>query len=216
MLKRVPASYSVIGVVVAVVAITLVADYSLSAGRYWDFGNGLGFAALAGLICLGLITPKASSLKVHLAIAYTTIVIVLLHALWFLLGDEIALQYILPGAPISMWAGILAFVLSIFLTVTALPSYRYRSHYNHRYFRHWHLWLSVLVMAATLYHIIGSGLYIRSWPQYVLLAIIALISFRGANVVRADSLSNSGATVLFIIASLLCAVLFTGVRSIAS
>ena len=199
----------------AVLIITFAADPTLSAGTYWDFGNGLGFAAMAGLVCLGLLGPQVCGIKPHQWMAYITVLMILLHALWFLLGDSISLQYVLPGAPFSMWAGLLALVASLFLLVVALPSLRYRAHRQHRAFRHWHLGLSIAVALAALYHIIGSGLYIRSWLQTIVLAAVIAISFLWAPHVRANSLSQLRTVAVFITAAALCALLFTGVRGIA-
>ena len=214
LLKKLPVNAWIIGVFSAVLIISFIAGPTLSAGWSWDFGNGLGFSALAGLICLGLIAPKLCGIKSHQWMGYITVLIILLHALWFLLGDAVAVQYILPGAPAYMWSGVLAFVLVVFLLVIALPSYRYRAHQQHEAFRRWHLWLSILTLVATLYHMVGSGFYIRSWLHYGSLLIVVLIAYRCAHCVRENAASSPRPTDVFAITGLLGALLFTVVRNI--
>ena len=115
-----------------------------------------------------------------------------------------------------MWAGLLATVLSLFLILVALPSWRYRAHRQHRAFRHWHIGLAIAVAIAALYHIIGSGLYIRSWLQAILLAAIALGSFFGLSRVRVNPPSAPGVVPVFVIAAVLSALLFTALRGIVA
>ncbi len=209
----------IVGVFCAVLIVSFVTNPGLSGGWYWDLGNGLGFAALASLICLAVITPKLGGLRSHQWISYSAAVYILLHALWFLLGDRITLQYILPGAPAAMWAGILALLLVVFLIVIALPSFRYRAHRHHTAFRQWHLWLSIIIVAATLYHVIGSGFYIRSWVQFLLLLAVVLAGYLG-RYIGAAYVDEAVAkylkpTPVFIVVSLFCFVFFAAARNIS-
>ena len=109
---------------------------SLGAGWFWDIGNGLGFAALAGLLYLSIASARNMHLAAHRFAGHATLLIAAVHVFWFLFGDNAASTYIKPGAPHYMWAGILGFVLLNTVTVLGLPEYRRRIHQKTEYGRH--------------------------------------------------------------------------------
>lgn len=145
-----------------------------AAGWGWDFANGLGFAAVAGLIYLCVQSAGRVAALHHQAFSYIVLLLIVLHAAWFLIADSIVVEYLKPGAPAYMWAGLLSLFLILFLIISARPTTRKQAFLNRRSFRGWHRALSWLAIGAALFHILGSGLYIRNVLQYLLLVLIIL------------------------------------------
>ena len=161
-------------VTAAVYSLALLVMPRMGAGWYWSLGNGLGLAALACLVYLGFDVRMGAKVRSHQLIAYCALALLGGHALWFLLGDITVLEYAKIGAPWSMWSAWLAGVLLVFIVLTSPSGPRQAGHVSHSAFRFWHWILVIVLMAASIHHISGSGFYFRTWWQCVLL--VALIA----------------------------------------
>jgi hypothetical protein len=158
----------------AVFVITFLGAPAMGAGWFWDTGNGIGFAAFAGMLYLTITSSRRLDVRAHQILAYAVLALAVAHAFWFLLGDATAVEFIKIGAPDYMWLGIVSLIAFIVLIMIANVPDRLRVHSNYPSFKYWHRVLTVVVIAGAAYHIIASNFYLGSWYQAGLLALISL------------------------------------------
>ena len=146
-----------------VLLITLLATPTLGAGWLWDIANGMGFVGFAGLLCLSIPTRSTMDVQAHQLLGYVVLGVVTAHALWFLMFDAAAIEYIKLGAPTYMWGGIISFLLLAILIFIGLPQYRLRVYINATAkFKYWHRILGIATIAGACYHITASGFYLNT------------------------------------------------------
>ena len=143
-------------------------------GWLWDFANGFGFAAFAGLIYLGIQGTQRQLQQIHKLFSYAVTTLLAAHIVLLLLSDSIVIEYLLPGAPLFMWAGTLALLMLAFIVLSAAPALRKNSYTDLTAFRRWHKPLSWLLIVCAGYHIVGSQFYIRHPVQWLALALLLL------------------------------------------
>ncbi|TAK56526.1 MAG: hypothetical protein EPO25_00260 [Gammaproteobacteria bacterium] len=158
----------------AVFLISFLAAPLLGSGWFWDAGNALGFAAYAGLLYLTATGRSVPDPRVHHLLGRGVLVIAAVHAFWFLLGDGAVVEYLKPGAPAHLWAGVAGLLLLGALVTGALLPERLRLHRDRPASRSWHRWLAIGAIATAAWHMLGSGLYLQSGYQALLLAGLAL------------------------------------------
>jgi hypothetical protein len=163
-------------IMVAVFSATFLSSHHPAAGWYWELSNGLGFAAFAGLLYLCLLVPKRHTLSYHQQISYTVVALVCIHALTLLIIEPQTLDYLIPPAPLPMWSGLLALVCLILLIGSTLQPLRSLAYHHHAAFKYWHRMLSWLVVAASGYHMIGSGFYLSNLWQGAVIALLAVVA----------------------------------------
>jgi len=198
----------------AVFVCSFLSAPGLDGGWFWDIGNGIGLAALVCLLVLGLDRSKSSTWRNHQLVGYIALALVFGHAAWFLLGDPIVLEYVLPGAPGYMWGGIVSGLGVLILILISMPTLRSKIHASHRNFKNLHLWLSVFTIAAGIYHIIGSGFYFRSWYEGALLSLIIIFCMCMPRVKQAFINAQFCKPRAVFIASILATVVFAGIRNV--
>lgn len=158
----------------AVFAATFLAAPRMGAGVSWDAGNGIGFAAFAGLLYLTITSNQRLDVRAHQVLAYAVLALVVLHAFWFPLGDATAIEFIKPGAPDYMWLGMVSLVSLLVLIVVANLPDRLRVHRNYSSFKYWHRVLTVVVIAAAAYHVVVSNFYLATWYQAGIFVALSL------------------------------------------
>jgi hypothetical protein len=158
----------------AVFVITFLGAPTMGAGWFWDAGNGIGFAAFAGLLYLTITSNRRLDVRAHQVLGYAVLLLVVGHAFWFLLGDATAVEFIKIGAPDYMWLGIVSLILFVILITTANVPDRMQVHKNYPSFKYWHRVLTVAVIAGAAYHIVVSNFYLGTWYQAALFALISL------------------------------------------
>jgi len=157
----------------AVFLVTFLARPAMGAGWYWDTGNGIGFAAFAGMLYLTLTSIRQFDLRAHRLLGYGVLTVAALHVFWFLLGDAAVVEFLKPGAPAYMWHGVAGFLLlGVLITIALVPD-RLRVHRNYAGFRYWHRAIAVATIATATYHIAGSHFYLATWYQTLLFAALA-------------------------------------------
>lgn len=161
--------------------ITFLATPTMGAGWFWDAGNGIGFAAFAGLLYLTITSNRRLDVRAHQVLSYAVLLLVVGHAFWFLLGDATAVEFIKLGAPDYMWLGIVGLILFIVLLTTANVPDRLRLHKNYPNFKYWHRVLTITVIVCAAYHIVVSNFYLGTWYQALLFAIISIGVCLGRN-----------------------------------
>jgi len=193
--------------------IAFMAAPGLGADWAWDVDNGLGFAAFAGLLYLALPGFRRRDLLIHEATGYAVLFVAVVHALWFLLADNVAIEYIKIDAPFYMWAGIIGLVLMAVLVGLARLPHRVTAHRSYAAFKYSHIVVSVLAIAMGAWHIIVSGFYLRTWYQVgALLALVLVVVFaRPLGIgLRQFSIVKPGG---FLLSSSVAALLFAAVRN---
>lgn len=160
-----------------VLAATLLDGRLPAAGLAWDFLNGLGFCALAGLVHLAWSSEapaRQPALRLHADLAIVLTLLAALHAFGLLVFDPLTFEYWQPEAPGYMLAGLGAFALIGLLTVTSLPRLRHRLYGRYAAFRRVHVLLSLAAIAAVTWHVIGAGYYASSWAERGALSLLLL------------------------------------------
>jgi hypothetical protein len=192
---------------------TFLAAPTMGAGWFWDTGNGLGFAAFGGLLYIGITSCQRPDVRAHQILGYTVLCVAAAHALWFLLGDAAAIEYVKIGAPDYMWLGIAGLVLLFLLVNIAQMPDRLRVHKNYSAFRYWHRVLAVATIACCTYHIVVSDFCLATAYQAVLFIILAAIaSFGRAWWVKLGQLTIATPSA-FLLVTVLLSGLFTVIRN---
>lgn len=185
----------------------------MGAGWFWDGGNGLGFAAFAGLLYLAITSYRRIDVQAHRILGFTVLFIAVAHALWFLLGDAVAVEYIKIGAPDYMWLGIAGLVCLFILVIISLQPDRQTLHKTYPVFIYWHRVLAVLTIAFCTYHIVVSNFYLASWYQAAIFISVAVaVSFGRTWWIRFGSFPTVSPAVLLVV-TLLFAGLFSAIRN---
>lgn len=162
-------------VTIAVVfLITFLAAPTMGAGWFWDLGNGLGFAAFAGLLYLTITSNRRLDVRAHQVLGYAVLLLAAGHAFWFLLGDASVVEFVVPGAPDYMWLGIVSIILLAVLVTTAIVPDRIRLHKNYGSFKYWHRILTVAMILCAAYHVVVSNFYLHAWYQGMLFVLLSV------------------------------------------
>lgn len=165
-----------------------------AAGFAWDALNGLGISALVLLITLAWDAESPSQtlrLRIHQNLALVVVALVSAHSIGFLLFDPLLLEHLKPTAPVHMLMALAAFLLILILAITSFPGVRRRVYRRFQNFRTWHIALSLLVLATSLWHVLGTDSTFQGWWRtgvvvfgIALLPIVARVR-RGAGIHRA-------------------------------
>lgn len=198
----------------AVFVITFLGAPTMGAGWFWDTGNGIGFAAFAGLLYLTITSNRRLDVRAHQVLGYAVIALVVGHAFWFLLGDATAVEFIKIGAPDYMWLGIVSLFTFIVLIMTANFPDRIRVHKNYPSFKYWHRVLTVVVIGGAAYHILVSNFYLATWYQAVLFILASIAVCVGRSYwVRLGQIVIASPTNFLAISSVLV-ITFVGLRNL--
>jgi hypothetical protein len=193
---------------------TFLSSPTLGAGWFWDLGNALGFAAMAGLLYLTLATGPGLKVRLHRQLGYAVLGVAVAHALWLLVGDPAVVEYLKPGAPLYMWAGVLGLLLLAALTVIAMPHVRSRLHKRYSGFRLWHRVLAILTIIGAAGHIAGSNYYIDSGYAAGVFVIVVVAVTAGHRRLPGYAKLTTTITTEFLVVSAGAIVLFVGLRNL--
>lgn len=177
---------------VTIFLISFLASPTMGAGWFWDVGNGIGFAAFAGLLYLGVTSYRRLDVRAHQLFGYATLFLALAHVFWFLLGDAAVVDFIKIGAPDYMWLGVAGLVLLFILVTIALVPDRHRVHKDYGTFRYWHRVLAVATITCCTYHVVVSQFYLHAWYQVALLtAVVIAASFGRAYWIKLGTIKTA-------------------------
>jgi len=198
----------------AVFLITLLGAPAMGAGWFWDTGNGIGFAAFAGLLYLTITSNRRLDVRAHQILGYFVLALAVGHAFWFLLGDATAVEFIKIGAPDYMWLGIVSLLAFIVLIMTANLPDRMQVHKNYTSFKYWHRVLTIVVIGGAAYHIVVSNFYLATWYQAALFALISLAVCLGrAYWVKLGQIVIASPAAYLVLSSVLI-IAFVGLRNL--
>ncbi len=186
----------------------------MGGGWVWDANNALGLAALAGMLYLTIPGGARRNVRAHQTLGYAVLAIVLLHALWFLLDDGVAREFITPNAPLYMWTGITGLVLLAVLVFLAEMPARQRVHDGFSAFRKWHQALATAAIAGSIHHIIASGFYFQTKFQAVLLIGLAIAVIFGRGIWTKARWSPHTTPAKFLVTCVIASAVFTGIRNL--
>lgn len=194
--------------------VTLLATPTLGGGWVWDIGNAIGFVAFAGLLYLSMSSGTGIDVQAHQFLGFAVLGVATAHVFWFLLIDPAVIEYIKPGAPVYMWAGVISFVLLAVLIFIGLPEYRLRLHKRYAKFKYWHRVLAIITIAGAGYHIVASGFYLHTVHQMLLFLILTAAVLLGErNIGRSGALTARPSRYYLAFAGL-CVVVFASIRNI--
>lgn len=169
-------------VLVPVMLLLLVAaalGSSVGAGARWNLLNGAGFAACGLFVYLSWLSASPArqpGLDAHSDLAVWICLFATVHALGLLLAEPTLLEYLEPGAPLYMIAGVLALLVLLVLTAASYPGPRQRVWRNWPAFRAWHRWLWFGLLLAIAWHVVGAGFYLDTDAARLLgLAVLVLL-----------------------------------------
>ncbi len=198
----------------AVFVITFLGTPAMGAGWFWDTGNGIGFAAFAGLLYLTITSNRRLDVRAHQVLGYAVLALVVGHAFWFLLGDATAVEFIKIGAPDYMWLGIVSLFVFVVLIMTANLPDRMRVHSNYPSFKYWHRVLTIVVIAGAVYHIVVSNFYLATWHQAGLFILISLAVCLGRSYwIRLGQIVIASPAIYLALSSFLV-IAFVGLRNL--
>ncbi len=200
----------------AVFVVTFLAAPAMGGGWYWDLGNGLGFAAFAGLLYLCISSIRRVDLRRHQAVGYAVLAIATGHAFWFLLGDAAMSEFVKVGAPDYMWHGIVSLLLLAFLIAVALVPDRFRMHRDYPSFRYWHRVAALATIATGTYHITASAFYLSAWYQTLLFAGFALAAALSRVWWPPALYSPTVKTPHYLLVTVVATLLFATIRNLSS
>lgn len=158
----------------------------------WDFAVALGFAALAIMFTMFLLTARfrwtthAFGIDIiyyfHRWIALVAFVLLLAHPVILVGMEPLLLEYLKPGAPWHMLAGNAALLAMIFLVCTSV--WRKALHMHYDLWRFLHAVFAVLAVALAAVHIAGVNYYVEApgkrelWLVLAAYAILVLLHVR--------------------------------------
>ena len=119
---------------------------------------------------------RQPGLDAHSDLAVWICLFAALHAVGLLVAEPTLLEYLKPGAPAYMVAGVLALVVLLMLTAASYPSPRRRIWRSWPAFRSWHRWLWFGLLVAIAWHVLGAGFYLDSQAARLLgFAVLVLL-----------------------------------------
>ena len=186
----------------------------MGGGVFWEIGNGLGFAAFAGLLYLTITSSRRLDVRAHQVLGYGVLFVAVAHTFWFMLGDAAVVEFMKIGAPDYMWHGIVSFILLGVLIVFALVPDRFRLHNNYPSFKYWHRVLAVITIGTATYHIVVSNFYLGTWYQGLLFAALAIGVAFGREYWKKLGQLPIVNVLTYVAVSLTFAAVFTAVRNL--
>jgi len=114
------------------------------------------------------------SLGMHAWLGWIALGAVALHVGGLLLSDHRVIEYLKATAPLYQWAGILAAILLVVITVSAIAVSRRRLWDSHRGFQAAHLTMSCALLGLSAVHVIVTGRYAgHRGSQWFIIAAVA-------------------------------------------
>ena len=200
------------GLFLLVFVVTFLARPRLSGGLVWDAANALGFAALAGVLYLTVTARGARDVPRHEWFAYATIGLVLAHGFALLLVDGAVAEYLKPGAPAYMWAGVGSLVALLVSSLLAVLPARRERHRSYGSFKVWHRVLGIVALTGAAWHVIGSGFYVSATVQIAALIAVCLWAGAARELRLMPTVASVASPAVLLAAGLAGAVVFVALR----
>ena len=151
-------------------------------GVIWELSQVCGLAGFIACIVLAgaPIRPRLARPRIllsfgsHAWLGWIALGAVALHVAGLLLSDHRVVEYLKPTAPLYQLAGILAAILLIALTVSAIAGSRRRLWGSHRGFQATHVTASGALLCLSAVHVVTTGRYAGNrWSQWLIITAVA-------------------------------------------
>jgi hypothetical protein len=152
----------------------------------WDIAQAVGLCAVASclVLCVLAVRPRAGAagafpMRAHELLGWLALSAVVLHVGLLLGADHRVVEHLKPTAPRYEYAGILALLTLLFLTVPAGAQVRWRLWPRHRNFQAAHVGAACLLVVTLAVHVLATGRYVHGRARvvaYLLLSGIVLLA----------------------------------------
>jgi predicted CXXCH cytochrome family protein len=146
----------------------------------WEIAQALGLCAVAGCLILCVLAvrpragaPRAFSVRAHELLGWSVLAAAVLHVGLLLGADHRAVEHLKLTAPLYEFAGILALLTLLFLTVPAGAAVRWRIWPRHRNFQAAHVVAACLLVVALAVHVLGTDRYVHGRAHAVAYALLS-------------------------------------------
>ena len=158
----------------------------VSVSTAWEIAQALGLCAVAGclILCVLAVRPRGAAaaafpMRAHEFLGWAVLGAAMLHVGLLLGFDGTVVEHVKPTAPLHEYAGILALLLLVFLTVPAVTTLRWRLWPRHRIFQAAHVGAACLLVVILAVHVLGTARYVRGWAHaaaYIVLSSTVLLA----------------------------------------
>lgn len=152
----------------------------------WEIAQALGLCAVAGclILCVLAVRPRAGAatafpLRSHELLGWLALAAALAHVGLLLGADHRVVEHLKPTAPRYEYAGMLALLLLLFLTLGAAAPARGRLWPRHRDFQAAHVAAACVLVVILAVHVLATGRYVRGRAHvlvYTLLSALVLLA----------------------------------------
>jgi predicted CXXCH cytochrome family protein len=152
----------------------------------WEIAQALGLCAVAGclILCVLAVRPRAGGtgafrLRSHELLGWLALAAAAAHVTLSIGIDHRVIEHLKPTAPLYEYAGMVAFLTLLFLTVPAGSAVRSRLWPRHRNFQAAHVIGACLLVVTLAMHLITTDRYVHGRTEalvYVLLSGIVLLA----------------------------------------
>ena len=160
----------------------------------WEVAQALGLCAVAGclVLCVLAVRPRTGSaaafpVRSHELLGWLVLAAAVLHVGLLLSADQRVVEHVKLTAPRYEYAGILALLTLLVLTVPAGAGFRRRIWPRHRNFQAAHVGAACLVVVALAVHVLTTDRYLHGRAPavaYTLLSGIVLLALLRGRVQR--------------------------------
>ena len=163
----------------------------------WEIAQALGLCAVASclILCVLAVRPRAGgagafTVHGHELLGWLTLAAAFLHVGLLLGVDHRVVEHVRLTAPRYEYAGVLALVTLLFLTVAAAGAVRRRLWPRHRDFQAAHVGAACLLLVTLAVHVLTTGRYVHRRAHlvvYILLSSVVLLALLRARAGRLPS-----------------------------
>jgi len=160
----------------------------------WEIAQAVGLCAVAAclLLCVLSVRPRAGAagafpMRVHELLGWLALGAAVLHVGLLLGADHRAVEHLKLTAPRYEYAGILALLTLLFLTVPAGAAIRRRLWPRHRNFQAAHVGAACLLIVTLAVHVVATARYVHGRGRvvaYILLSGIVLLALLRGRTLR--------------------------------
>lgn len=160
----------------------------------WEIAQALGLCAVAAclILCVLAVRPRTGAasafpLRGHELLGWAALGAAVLHVGLSLATDHRVVEHLKLTTPGYEYAGILALLTLLFLTVPAAAAVRWRVWPRHRTFQAAHVCAACLLVVALAVHVLATGRYVHGRSHavaYTLLSGVVLLALLRARAQR--------------------------------
>ena len=168
----------------------------------WEIAQALGLCAVAAclVLCVLAVRPRAGasagfSLRAHALVGWLALGGAAAHVALSIGADHQVVEHLKPTAPRYEYAGIIALLALLFLTVPAGAAARSRLWLSHWNFQAGHVGAACLLVVTLAIHVLTTGRYVHGrapTAAYLLLSGIALLALLRPRVPRRSAAHPPG------------------------